>query len=379
MPQFSIPAVLYRGGTSRGVYFHKKDLPEDTVLRDRILMTVIDSWNATQIDGLGGGTSSSSKACVISPSDREGVDVDWTFYQLGVAKQLVDAKGTCGNLMSAVGAFAIDEGLVPVAAMDTVKEVIVYNTNIKKKIRMVIPVYQGKTKVTGDYQMAGIVKSGAKLVVSILEPGGENTGSIHGIGIKASLQGLTKKHEVTFSDVINPFVFTKAEDFGLTGTEAWSSVANDAAVLAELEELREEAAVLSGIATDKVDAKEVKQNIPKIAMLAPAATYVTTNGETVQKEEVDLLVKVVSMGSLHKNSPASGLYNIAVASATPGTVVHELVGPKEGMVRTIRIGHPGGVTEVRIELDEKEERVIGVGMERTVRRIMKGEVFIPEA
>ena len=131
MSQFSVPCSVYRGGTSRGLFFQKKDLPEDVAARNRIFLEAMDSDNPSQVNGLGGTTSSTSKVCVVSPSEREGVDVDWTFYQLGVGVAVVDDKGTCGNLMSGVGAFAVDEGLVKLDPQATMADVYVYNTNIK--------------------------------------------------------------------------------------------------------------------------------------------------------------------------------------------------------------------------------------------------------
>ncbi len=380
MSQFSVPCSVYRGGTSRGLFFQKKDLPEDVAARNRIFLEAMDSDNPSQVNGLGGTTSSTSKVCVVSPSEREGVDVDWTFYQLGVGVAVVDDKGTCGNLMSGVGAFAVDEGLVKLDPQATMADVYVYNTNIKKVLRMEIPVVNGKAKVQGDYAMPGVVRPGAMIRVSILQPGGEMTGKQLLLGAKSAVKTKKAEYEATFSDLINPFIFLAGQAVGLTGAESHKAVATNQAVLDELNLIRDKVAVLAGMAADEEEARVKKPNVPKIAVIAPAQDYVTTDGETVKRDEVDILVKVVSMGKLHRTSPASGLYNLAATSLLAGTVPNKVAGFAAGeKERLVRIGHPEGVVEVRVTLTDDGEKVAKVGLERTARRIMRGEVYIPEA
>ncbi|MDR3561949.1 MAG: PrpF domain-containing protein [Negativicutes bacterium] len=378
MSQFSIPCSVYRGGTSRGLFFYKKDLPEDVQKRNKIFLEGIDAYNPSQVNGLGGTTSSTSKVCVISPSSREGVDVDWTFYQIGVAEEVVDDKGTCGNLMAGVGAFAVDEGLVPVDSAAAKVDVFVYNTNIKKVLQMEVPVVDKKAKVSGNYFMPGVVKSGAMFRVSIMNPGGEMTGKLLLLGAKQTVKTDKSTYQVTFCDLINPFIFLAGQDVGLAGTEPSSVVAANQMLLGELNLIRDKIAVVAGMAQTEQDARKNKPNVPKIAVVSPAQDYETTGGELIKKEEVDILVKVVSMGKLHRTSPASGLYNLAAATLMPGTIPNQIAGIPEGVTdRMIRIGHPEGVVEVRVTLTEAGDKVAKVGMERTARRIMKGEIYIP--
>lgn len=378
MSQFSVPCSVYRGGTSRGLFFQKKDLPEDEAERNRIFLEGIDSYNPSQVNGLGGTTSSTSKVCVVSPSSRPGVDADWTFYQLGVAEPVVDQKGTCGNLMAAVGAFAVDEGLVKTAALDGYAEVHVYNTNIKQMLRMEIPVTGGKAKVSGDYMMPGVVKPGAKIKVSIVGPGGEMTGKLLTLGLTGNVKTEKADYVFTFCDLINPCIFVPADAFGFTGSEAASEVSADAGAIAELNLIRDRVAVMAGMAEDELDARKNKPNVPKIAMIAPSQDYVTTSGELVKKEDVDILTKVVSMGKLHRTSPASCLYNLAAVSLIEGTVPNRIAGFGGGVrEKMVRIGHAEGVVEVKAALNDDMRSVAGVGMERTARRIMKGDLYIP--
>lgn len=379
MSQFSVPCSVYRGGTSRGLFFQKKDLPEDSQARNKIFLEGIDCYNPSQVNGLGGTTSSTSKVCVVSPSSREGAQVDWTFYQLGVAEAVVDDKGTCGNLMAAVGAFAIDEGLVAIDPAADMANVFVYNTNIKKILHMEVPVVNGKARVSGEYVMPGVVKAGAMFRVSIVNPGGEMTGTMLPQGPKTEITTPQASYEVTFSDLINPFIFMAGKEVGLKGHEPSSAVAANQAIVDELNLIRDKMAVVAGMAADEEEARYKKPNVPKIAVISPAQDYITTGGEHIREDVVDILVKVISMGKLHRTSPASGLYNLAAASLLPGTIPNQVAGFPAGIRdRMVRIGHPEGVVEVRATLTADGMRVEKVGMERTARRIMKGELFTPE-
>lgn len=378
MAQFSVPCSVYRGGTCRGLFFQKKDLPEDIQARNKIFLDGIDCYNPSQVDGLGGATSSTSKVCVIAPSSQEGINVDWTFYQLGVADTVVDDKGTCGNLMAAVGAFAVDEGFVPLDPSAERVDVFVYNTNIKKVLHMEIPVIKGKAKVSGDYVMPGIVKPGAMFRVSIVNPGGGMTGQLLLCGPKQKIQTEKATYEVTFVDIINPFVFIAAHAVGLKGDEPSSVIAANQALLDELNLIRDKMAVIAGMAENEQEARRLKPNVPKIAVVAPPQDYITIGGELINKEDVDILIKVVSMGKLHRDSPASGLYNLAAATLLSGTIPNLIAGFPEGLKdKIIRVGHPEGVVEVRVTLTGDGKDVETVGMERTARRIMKGELFTP--
>ena len=379
MPQFSIPCCVYRGGTSRGLMFHKRDLPTDANARNKIFLQGIDAYNPSQVNGLGGTTSSTSKVCVVSPSAIEGVDGDWTFYQVGTAEAVVDDKGTCGNMMAAVGAFMVDEGLVKVDPAATLADVFVYNTNIKKKLHMQVPVINGKARVSGDYVMPGVIQTGAMMRVSIVSPGGEMTGKQMLLGNTTEIATAKRTYTVTFSDLINPFIYLSGEDVGLTGNESHQAVANNQVIIDELNLIRDKMAVVAGMAKDEQDAHQNKPNVPKVAVIAPPQDYVTTGGEQIKKEDVDILIKAVSMWKLHRTCPASGLYNLASISLLEGTVANRLAGFAPGTTeKMVRIGHPEGIVEVKVQLNADGTAVESVGMERTARKIMKGELFIPE-
>ncbi|WP_400164558.1 PrpF domain-containing protein [Brevibacillus sp. TJ4] len=377
MSQFSIPCAVYRGGTSRGLFFHKRHLPKERELQAHVFLAGIDAYNVSQIDGLGAGTSHASKVCVISEPSVEGADIDYTFYQVGIGEPIIDDKGTCGNLMAAVGAFAVDEGYVRVAPDAQEAVVAVNNTNIQKTISITVPLTDGKAKVSGDYRMPGVKLPGAKYVVDILSPGGGKTGKTLPVGSAFTLATNNRQYRVSFVDVVNPFVFVSAAELGITGSEPNSELSANEALVQELEMIRLQMAVAAGMCGTVEEARQTP-SIPKIAIVAAPHDYVTSGGERVSGTEVDLVAKMVSMGKFHRTFAGSGLYCLAAAALLPGTIPHQhLSGDRMTVEKTVRIGHPEGIAEVRASLTDDGQDVRSVGMERTARRIIKGDLYVP--
>ncbi|MFT4415443.1 PrpF domain-containing protein [Fredinandcohnia humi] len=376
--QFSIPCVVYRGGTSRGIFFNEKDLPKDVEARRKIFIAGIDAYNPSQVNGLGSGTSHTSKVCVIGKS--KGVaDVDYTFYQIGIGEELVDDKGTCGNLMAAVGAFAVDEGLVDVDCSKECVSVSVFNTNITKNLIIHVPLIDGKAKVTGDFYVPGLKQPGAKFSVNILKPGGGKTGSTLPIGTRYELHTGEKTYDISVVDVVNPFVFVLASELGLLGTEKNEELSQNHALQKEIENIRLHAAVATGMHPSIEAAKETP-SVPKIAIVTEPQDYVISSGTVVRAEDVDIVAKMLSMGKFHRTFAGSGLYCIAAAALLSDTNVNQCARKKEvNKEHIIRIGHPEGIAEVKVALTEDKAEVAYVGLERTARRIIKGDLFIPES
>ena len=375
MSQFSITCSVYRGGTSRGLFFRKSDLPDDIELRNLIFMTGIDSYNPSQINGLGSGTSHTSKVCVISPSLMKEVDVEYTFYQIGIGAEVVDDTGTCGNLMAAVGSFAVDEGLVPVNFKDDFVNIAIFNTNIGKILRMQVPLLDGRAKVSGDYLMPGVTTPGAKIIINILAPGGGKTGKTLPLGTNGQVETKFGSYNISFVDVVNPFVFIDASDLGVTVAEDNSELSRNILLLEKIELIRRKAAVEAGMA-DTED--EVPNSVPKFALIMAPQTYVTKTGRVIKEEEVDIVAKMVSMGKFHRTFAGSGLYCMAAATLLPGTIPNRFARKRDGSQdQIIRIGHPEGIAEVRVSLTEDGTDVASVGLDRTARRIIKGDLYIP--
>lgn len=378
MTQFAIPCVVYRGGTSRGVFFHKKDLPEEKALQEEIFLRAIGAEDASHVDGLGGGTSHTSKVVIIDKSDQVDADIDYTFVQLGMGSNVIDYEGTCGNLMAAVGAFAVDEGLVDVSDdMESVK-VSVWNTNIQRYLTIHVPLQKGNAKVTGDYLMSGVFHSGAKYLVNIENPGGGKTGRTLPLRAVSSVQLDGKSYEISFCDIVNPFVYVEAESLGLSGTELNKEIMNKPSIMQLLEGIREHAAVESKLSANIIEAREHSPAIPKVAFVSTPKDYYTSTGKLIKKEDYDILARMVSMGKMHRTFAVSGLLNVAGACLLEGTIPYKLCQREcTNKEETIRIGHPEGVISVRVKKHEQNERIEYVGLERTARRIMSGNLLIP--
>lgn len=375
MAQYSVRCSVYRGGTSRGLFFHEKDLPKDIEKQKAIFTHGIDSYNLSQINGLGSGTSHSSKVVVVG---RDNNRITYTFYQIGIGVNIVDDKGTCGNLMAAVGAFAVNERMIHVNPNDKSVDVLVFNTNIKQEIMITVPVEKGMAKVNGNYFMPGIVEPGAKYKVNLLNPGGSKTGKTLPLGSETSIEVNKEYYPISFVDVVNPFVFVNASSLGLIGTEKVSEISQNKQLMKQLNDIRDEAAVCIGFAKDRREARTLSSAIPKIAIVSQPKDYETTSRKRVNKDEIDILAKMISMGKVHRTFAGSGLYNLAVATLLQGTIPNDVTNlTYEGVGQTVRIGHPDGIAVVRVTLTQNKTDVKSVGLDRTARHIMKGELYIP--
>ena len=387
MTQRKIPAVYMRGGTSRCLVFHARDLPAPGPARDAVLLAAIGSPdpNGRQLDGLGGGISSLSKACIIGPPSLPGADVDYTFAQVEVRKAFVDYAGNCGNCSSSVGPFAIDEGLVPARDGETI--VRIHNTNTKKLIVAHVPVAHGEAAVAGDFELAGVAGRGARIALDFVEPGGAGTGRLLPTGhARDVIAGV----EVSCVDATNAVVFVRARDLGLTGTETPQAVDGDHDLSARLEKLRVEAAARMGMAESAA--------VPKIAFVAPAADYTALDGVRYGARDFDVLGRAISMGNCHRAFPLTVAMCLAVAARIPGTVVNECLpvsgaddlleqathaptraGGTRSNNNPIRLGHPSGTLPIaaHVTTSGAGPKAETVTVYRTARRLMEGFVRVP--
>lgn len=380
MKQLSVKCAIYRGGTSRGIFFKEEDLPTSRLQWNSIFMEAIDAYNPSQVDGLGGGTSHTSKIIVVSKASLiEEVCLSYTFYQIGIGNPIVDKEGTCGNLMAAVGAFAVDEGYVSVPKGNKSINLVVHNTNIGRNVRMEVPVTaRGNAEVQGDFLMSGLSRPGARISVSILSPGGGKTGTTFPCDHTTELTTTRGVFTVTIADIVNPFIFVRAADLGLNGTEMNVDLTANDELMKLLEEIRLAGAVKAGLSSTIEEAKKVP-SIPKIALVFPPTDYWTTSGDVIKANEVDVVSRMVSMGKIHRTFAGSGLYNLASALLLSGTVPSNLyTGTKKSGRQIVRIGHPDGVAEVHASITNDGLDVATVGLDRTARRIMTGQCYIHE-
>lgn len=386
--QISIRATYMRGGTSKGVFFNQKDLPlqaqKPGAERDKIMLRVIGSPDpyGKQIDGMGNGTSSTSKVVIIGPSDREDCDVDYLFGAVAIDAPVVDWSGNCGNLSSAVGPYAIQEGLVD-AGPDGFKAIRIWQANLGKKIISHVQVKDGQVLELGDFELDGVTFPAAEVHLEFLDPGadGDSEGAVMfptgNFVDHLDIPGIGKI-EATFINAGNPTIFVNAKSLGLSGLELQGDVNNNLDLLEKLEIIRAHATVAMGLAATPSEATEKRPHTPKLSFVASASSYTASSGKAVSAQEIDMLARIMSMGKLHHAMTGTGAIAIAVASAIPGTIVNQVLGGKSQA--KVKFGHPSGTLGVGAEANNASgEWVITKAlMSRSARRLMTGEVWIPE-
>jgi 2-methylaconitate cis-trans-isomerase PrpF len=358
MPQRAISCIFMRGGTSRGPYFRLSDLPADRATRDRVLLAAMGSPDVRQIDGLGGADPLTSKVAIVAPSQRPGIDVDYHFAQVLIDKAIVDTNPPCGNMLSGVGPFAIERGMVE--ATDPVTLVRIYDVNTKTAIEASVQTPGGKVEYAGDAAIDGVPGTAAPISLDLLNAVGSKTGKLLPTGnVRDVIDGI----ETTMIDVAMPMVIMRADAFGLTGYEGREHFAADKAFFARMEPLRRKAGVLMGFGdvTDKV--------IPKVAILAAPRS----GGSVTSRYFVP--------DKLHQAHAVTGGACVASCCVLPGSIADGLARIKGTDKETIVIEHPSGVLDIRLVLSGRgaDMKVERAGILRTARKIMAGEVFVPES
>ncbi|MGQ9858410.1 MAG: 2-methylaconitate cis-trans isomerase PrpF family protein [Thermodesulfobacteriota bacterium] len=378
--QVRIPAVYMRGGTSKGLFFHRDHLPVDPTLRDRVILAAYGSPDpgGRQLDGIGGGSSVTSKVAIINPSRSPGQDVEYLFGQVSIDKPVVSYKGNCGNMSAAVGPFAVDEGLVPPEEPVTTVRILQVNTG--KSILAEVPVREGKYDPEGNYSIDGVPGTGGRITLRFLHPEGSVTGRLLPTGNLRDTLEVQCVGEVTVSilDAGNPVVFVRAQELGLRGTET-QQIEESSDLKDKLEAIRGAAAVMLGLASTPQEASQRSQTIPKIAIVAPPATYRSLSGSLVEEEKIDLVARIMSMGGLHRAYAVTGAICTAGAAMIPGTVVHEMLRDETRSGGKVRLGHPSGRIEIEAFVEESSGlyQYVEARLGRTARRLMDGYVYVP--
>ncbi|WP_462384297.1 2-methylaconitate cis-trans isomerase PrpF [Pseudomonas sp. Marseille-QA0892] len=387
-PQIKVAATYMRGGTSKGVFFRLSDLPERAqtpgAARDAFLLRVIGSPDpyGKHTDGMGGGTSSTSKAVILGRSDRADHDVDYLFGQVSIDTPFVDWSGNCGNLSAAVGGFAIASGLVDSARVprDGLCTVRIWQANIGKTIIAHVPMAEGQVQETGDFELDGVTFPAAEVRLEFLDPADEGEGEGGALFPTGNLVDDLEVPDVgtleaTLINAGIPTIFIRAEDVGFDGTELQSAVNNDPKLLAMFERIRAHGAVRMGLIRTADEAAR-RQHTPKVAFVGPARRYQASSGRAVEAEEVDLLVRALSMGKLHHAMMGTAAVAIGAAAAIPGTLVSQIAG---GARDTVRFGHPSGTLRVGAEAicENGNWRVTKAAMSRSARVLIEGSVRVP--
>lgn len=354
----SIPCTLMRGGTSKGPYFHAKDLPRDAGARDQLLLAAMGSPHVRQIDGIGGGDTLTSKVVIVSPSERPGIDIDYLFAQVSVETATVDTTPNCGNMLAGVGPFAIENGLVP--ATDPVTTLRIFNVNTQKVVEAVIQTPGGQVTYEGNARIDGVPGSGAPIQLNFRDATGAKTGRLFPTGNRIDvIDGI----EVSLIDFATPLVFVPAEGLGKSGHESKAELDADPVLKARLEAIRLQIAEQAGLGdvSEKV--------LPKIALVA-----------SPQKQGV-IASRYFTPWSCHSAYAVTGALCLSAASVIPGTVVHRLARHNAAEPNLVTIEQPAGTLDIRLliegDLQVAEPKITSAGLIRTARKLFKGNVLLP--
>jgi 2-methylaconitate cis-trans-isomerase PrpF len=378
MPLLSIPAIFMRGGTSRAVMFHARDLPDRTEW-DPIFLAAMGSPdpNGRQLNGMGGGISSLSKVCILAPSDRVDADIDYTFAQVQIREPRVDYRSNCGNMSSAVGPFAVDEGIIRPNGHAAI--VRIFNTNTGKIIRSTFPLEDGHAATDGDLAIPGVAGTGAPVRLDFLAPGGATTGRLLPTGHatdRLDVPGIGPI-DVSMVDAANACAFVRARDLGLSGRELPEELERDPALLERLQAIRRQASIAMGIAGDDAEARTIAA-VPIIGFVAPPMESPTLSGEPIAASQVDLTARFLSNGQPHRALPLTASLCTAVAARIAGTLVAEALAGGGG--EQVRIGMPSGILTVGADVAQEAsgQWVARSGaFYRTARRLFDGRIYVP--
>jgi len=355
--QTPVACTLMRGGTSKGPFFLASDLPSDVQLRDRVLLAVMGSPDARQIDGVGGGDPLTSKVAIVSRSARLGIDVDYLFAQVSVDRPLVDVTPNCGNMLAGVGPFAIERGLV--ASRDPVTPVKIHMVNTGNIAVAHVPTPGGVVVYEGAASIAGVPGTAAAIRIDFLDTAGSVCGALLPTGHSLDeLDGI----EATLIDNGMPVVVLRAADFGKSGYETPAELDADKRFKARLEEIR----IVAG---EQMGLGDVRSKVvPKMTLVAPP------------RDGGHVATRTFIPHKCHAAIGVLGAVTVGTACALPGSVARGIVSVPAGAVKRLSVEHPSGEFSLEIEVDETSGdglRVVRSSLIRTARALFRGEALVP--
>lgn len=357
MTQTAIPYLFMRGGSSRGPFFNRADLPEDNTTLSAVLIAAIGSGHALNIDGIGGGNAVTTKVAMLSKSDDDWADIDYFFAQVSVEDRLVDYKPTCGNMMIGVGPAAIEMGLIPATEGETEVRIRAVNTGAKVEATIQTP---GKTvNYTGTMKLDGVPGTAAPVALDFHDVAGSSTGALLPTGnAQDTIDGIA----VSCVDFAMPMVIAKAQDFGLSGYETREALDANKDFFKRMEQVRLQAGVLMGLGdcTESV--------LPKFGLVAAP-----------QNPDGTLCTRYFMPWATHPTLAVTGSQCFSACALMAGTVTDGLVRADISSTVDLQLEHPLGKMEVVMALENQDGTMVPVsaGVVRTARKIAEGNVFIP--
>ena len=375
----AIPCLFMRGGTSRGAFFRDGDLPAEPGERDAILLAAYGSPDLHQIDGIGGANAVTSKAAIVARSERDGIDVDYTFCQVGIDQASVSRGGNCGNMLAAVGPFALLAGIVTPRTCET--PVRIYTTNTDQVVTAHVPMRGQAPAAQGDLTIQGVPGSGAPIHLAFEDCAGSMSNVLLPTGKERDLLTIDGKDiPISLVDAATPFVFVAAANVGADGRELPAELLANEAVMHRLEKIRGWAATVLGIVEEAGSAREVSPNIPRVMVVSCPRGYRASSGLDVAASEIDICVRQLAMQRPHRAISVTGSICCAAAAALPGTVVHECLKDHRSAPgpRQMRLGHPSGTTSVSAHIQDgtAERPMVTAAIDRTARLLMSGHVYV---
>ncbi|MGF1879175.1 hypothetical protein L4D77_28375 [Photobacterium frigidiphilum] len=374
-----LPISIVRGGTSKGIFIENRYLPKDQKERNAIILRIFGSPDIRQIDGLGGADILTSKLAIIGKPSIEGVDIDYTFGQVSITEPVVDYKGNCGNISSGVAVYAIEKGYVKVAPSATLQKVKIHMVNTGRILIATVPVSQGKLVREGDYQIAGVPGSHAKIDINWADCGGETTGKLLPTShVRDLVTCDDRDYEVSVIDAGNVTIFINAEQLGLSGIESPSEIQVKEGLMDTIEEIRGRVAEKLGLVSDYKNSIQESPYTPFFSIVSKVNNYITISGKEIQSEEIDIVSRLIFMQGIHKAHPVTGTVAFGAASTIQGTVVNDLLSDKFTDDNSVNIGHPSGIINIISETitQDNELKLIKSNIGRTARIILDGIVYI---
>ncbi len=377
-----IRCCIMRGGTSKGIFLLRNDLPRDENARDKLIMRIFGAPDVREIDGLGGADNLTSKLAIIGPSTRKDCDVDYLFGQVSMVEPMIDYVGNCGNISSAVGPFAIDEGFVE--PNEPITKVRINQVNTNRVIIAEVPVKGKKAEVEGNHAILGVPGKGAKIVLDFFDSAGSVTGKLLPTGKVTDVLHIPGEGDVEASlvDAANPLVFVRAKDLGLEGNETPQEIESNAQLLTKIEKIRSVAAEKIGVVDDWRKATHERPYVPFFAICAPPLSYKDwTIGKPVKKDSIDLTVRLLFMQKMHKTYPVTGSICTVAAAMIPGTIANQVARPGVIEREELRIGHPAGIMVPTGKVEKEKGNFVlkRATVDRTARCLMKGYAFVPKS
>ncbi len=371
---------LYRGGTSRALIFDDIALPKDQAQRDALFIRAIGSPDPKQIDGMGGATVTTSKVAVIKKSECDSFDVEYTFAQVIPGESAVDYKANCGNISSAIGPYAIENGYVD--AQDGTTMVRIWNTNTQKQINAVVQTPARRVTYDGAYAIPGVLGTGAKIELRFLRPGGSATGKLLPTG--NALDDLEDPRfgrvRVSVVDASNLFVFVHAHDLGIQGSESIAQLSKMPELIEKVETIRGIIAQRLGFVSVDTEAFAKSPSVPKIALISPPMPYDTTQGESIAADRMDIQVRMISMKKVHPSYAMTGGFCLAAACVIEGTVAYQILSAhaQSASFRDVNIAHPEGIMDIGVKYSRQDD---GTQIEyatgyRTANKLMTGTCYV---